>query len=62
MARPKGSATINMPLVLPDIKEGYDICQGCGKKAFLGNGLCQKCWDKQSNKRGNYPLKVSEVE
>jgi len=33
-----------------EIKDTDGKCDRCGKIAILGNGLCVKCWGKQTNK------------
>jgi hypothetical protein len=34
------------------IKEDeYGVCKGCGKVKYLGDGLCQICWDIYVDKK-----------
>lgn len=33
-------------------------CKNCGNEGILGNGLCAKCWDKQTNKMSYKELGV----
>jgi len=36
--------------MIDDIEFKNGKCVKCGEYAELGNGLCKKCWDKQTNK------------
>jgi hypothetical protein len=49
---------MNHPIIhenlLLDTKEEIGICKKCHKEDYLGEGLCQKCWDRTIGKNRYY--------
>lgn len=36
---------------MTEVVESEGQCRGCGETAVLGDGFCNKCWDKVKHKR-----------
>jgi endogenous inhibitor of DNA gyrase (YacG/DUF329 family) len=46
-----------------DVEETIGACKKCKKEDYLGDGLCQRCWDKQIGKnRYMVPVPVYNID
>jgi hypothetical protein len=46
-----------------DVEETIGACNKCKKEDYLGDGLCQRCWDKQIGKnRYMVPVPIYNID